>query len=258
MGAQHGHLLHYHAHSPVHALPSHLKVLALLSFVVIVVATPGQYYLAFAGYLGLLVVVAGCASVPWTYLLPRLVVEVPFIVFAVLLPFIATGPRVSVGPVTVSEAGLFAAWTLLAKGTLGVLAALLLAATTEPADLIAGLHRLRLPAPMVMILSFMVRYVEVVATEMRRMAVARRSRGFQERSVRSWPVLARGAGALFVRSYERGERVHLAMVSRGFDGVLPVSSGVYPSRRQVAQAASLPLAAAGVLAVFAVIGAGQQ
>jgi len=249
MGAQHGHLLHYHAHSPVHALPAHLKVLALLTFVVVVVATPGQYYLAFAGYLGLLAVAALCARVPWSYLLPRLVVEVPFLVFAVLLPFIATGPRVSLGPLTVSEAGLFAAWTLLAKGTLGVLAALLLAATTEPADLVAGLHRLRLPTPMVMILSFMIRYVEVIAAEMRRMAVARRSRGFQERSMRSWPVLARGAGALFVRSFERGERVHLAMLSRGFDGVLPVSSAASAGRVQVAQAASLPLAAAAVLAL---------
>ena len=29
------------------------------------------------------------------------------------------------------------------------------------------------------------------------------------------------AGVLFIRSYERGERVHLAMLSRGYDGHLP-------------------------------------
>jgi len=219
-----------------------------------VVATPGQYPLAFATYLALVGTAARFASVPWTYLLPRLVVEVPFLVFALLLPFIATGPRTSLGPLTVSEAGLFAAWTLLAKGTLGVLAALLLAATTEPASVVAGLHRLRLPSPMVMILSFMIRYVEVVATEMRRMAVARRSRGFHERSVRAWPVLAQSAGALFVRSYERGERVHLAMLSRGFDGSLPMGEQTPATRTQVMQAASLPLAAALALSVVAVIG----
>jgi len=247
VGAQHGHLLHYHAHSPVHSLPAHLKVLALLAFVVVVVATPGEYYLAFAAYLALVGAAARFASVPWGYLLPRLVIEVPFLVFALLLPFIATGPRIELGPLTVSEPGLFAAWTLLAKGTLGVLAALLLAATTEPASVVGGLHRLRLPTAMVLILSFMVRYVEVVATEMRRMTVARRSRGFAERSVRSWPVLARTAGALFIRSYERGERVHLAMLSRGFDGELSLETEQEAGRAQMAQAASLPLTAAVVL-----------
>ena len=47
-----------------------------------------------------------------------------------------------------------------------------------------------------------------------------RSRGFDPRSPRHWPALARTLGALFVRSYERGERVHLAMLSRGYDGTL--------------------------------------
>ena len=37
--------------------------------------------------------------------------------------------------------------------------------------------------------------------------------------MRHWGVLAKSAGALFIRSYERGERVHLAMVSRGYAGI---------------------------------------
>ena len=48
-----------------------------------------------------------------------------------------------------------------------------------------------------------------------RMRIALASRGFTARNPRHWPVVARSAGALFIRSYERGERVHLAMVSRG-------------------------------------------
>jgi cobalt/nickel transport system permease protein len=56
---------------------------------------------------------------------------------------------------------------------------------------------------------------------MARMKVARESRGFRARTVRAWPVLATTAGALFIRSYERGERVHLAMLSRGYDGSMP-------------------------------------
>jgi cobalt/nickel transport system permease protein len=56
---------------------------------------------------------------------------------------------------------------------------------------------------------------------MQRMKVARESRGFTARNPRHWPVLARSAGALFIRSYERGERVHLAMLSRGYTGRMP-------------------------------------
>lgn len=249
MGAPHGHLLHYHGHSPVHRLPAQLKVVALLAFVLVVVGTPGQRYAAFGGYLVLLLITVRFSRVPLTYILPRLLIEVPFLVFALLLPFLATGPRIEVGPLRVSEAGLLAAWTIGVKGTLGVLAALVLATTTEPRDLLAGLQRLHLPALMVQILTFMLRYLDVVLAEMRRMRIARESRGFTGRSIRSWPVLARSAGALFIRSYERGERVHLAMLSRGYAGRLPNLAGqgaVAPVH--VVQALALPGAALLVLA----------
>ncbi|MEO6510814.1 MAG: cobalt ECF transporter T component CbiQ, partial [Nocardioides sp.] len=156
-----------------------------------------------------------------TYLLKRMVVEVPFLVFAILLPFVETGPRTEVLGLTVSEPGLLGAFGLLATGTLGVLASLTLAATTEPQDLLMGLQRLRMPATIVQIMGFMVRYLEVVTDELRRMRIARESRGFQARDPRHWPVVAKSMGALFIRSFERGERVHLAMLSRGYTGKLP-------------------------------------
>jgi cobalt/nickel transport system permease protein len=221
MGAGHGHKLHYHGHSPVHRLEPHVKVLGLLAFVLLVVATPADWYPAFAGYLLVVAGVVVLSRVPPGYLLKRLVVEVPFVVFACLMPFIATGPRTEVLGLTVSESGLVAAGALLIKGTLGVLASLTLAATTEPRDLLLGLERLRVPNLLVQIMGFMIRYLDVVTDEMRRMRVARESRGFSARNVRHWPVLARSAGALFIRSYERGERVHLAMLSRGYAGTLP-------------------------------------
>lgn len=221
MGAGHGHKLHFHGHSAVHRAPAHLKVLALLAFVITVVATPRDWYAAFAVYLAALVVVIGVSRVPPTYVLKRTVVEIPFVLFAVLLPFVAQGPRTEVLGVTVSQHGLEAGIALLVKGTLGVLASLTLAATTEPQDLLAGLERLRLPNQLVQIMSFMVRYLDVVTGEMQRMRVAREARGFSARNPRHWPVLARSAGALFIRSYERGERVHLAMLSRGYTGRMP-------------------------------------
>lgn len=221
MGAEHGHRLHYHGHSWLHRAPAHRKVLALLVFVLVVVASPVGWWPLFVGYLGVLLATVVSSGVPVGYLLRRMVVEVPFVVFAVLMPFVSEGPRTELLGVSVSEAGLVAGASLLVKGSLGVLASLTLAATTEPRDLLAGLQRLRLPAQLVQIMGFMIRYLDVVTEEMRRMRIARESRGFRAGDPRHWPVLARSAGALFLRSYERGERVHLAMVSRGYDGTLP-------------------------------------
>ena len=221
MGAGHGHRLHYHGHSVVHRAPAHLKILALVGFMLVVVATPREWYPAFAGFLLVLLGVIAVSRVPFGYLGKRMVIEVPFLVFAALMPFVATGPRVEVLGLTVSEAGLLAAWGLVAKGSLGVLASLTLAATTEPADVLAGLQRLRMPTLIVEIMGFMIRYLDVVIADLGRMLTAMRSRGVDPRSPRHWPALARTLGALFVRSYERGERVHLAMLSRGYTGRLP-------------------------------------
>jgi cobalt/nickel transport system permease protein len=218
MGAGHGHRLFLHGHSPIHRAPAHLKVLALLGFMLVVVATPRQ---AYAVLVVEALVLLGVSRVPLGYLLPRMVVEVPFAVFAVLMPFIAHGPRTEVLGVSVSEPGLVAGIALLVKGSIGVLASLTLAATTEPQDLLRGLQRLRMPELVVQIMGFMIRYLDVVTAELGRMMTALRSRGCDPRSPRHWPVLARSLGALFIRSYERGERVHLAMLSRGYDGKLP-------------------------------------
>ena len=217
MGAGHGHKLHFHGHSPVHRAPAHLKILALVGFMLAVVATPREWYAAFAVPLVVLLVVIAVSRVPAGYLAKRMVVEVPFVVFAALMPFVATGPRVDVLGLSLSEAGLLGAWGLLVKGSLGVLASLTLAATTEPADVLRGLERLRMPSLIVQIMGFMIRYLDVVTGELGRMTTAMRSRGCDPRSPRHWPALARALGALFVRSYERGERVHLAMLSRGHD-----------------------------------------
>ena len=98
-------------------------------------------------------------------------------------------------------------------------------------------------------MGFMVRYLEVVTGEMARMKVARESRGFRARSVGSWPVLATTAGALFIRSYERGERVHLAMLSRGYTGQLPVTRPMTATGEQWRRAGILPAAALATLVV---------
>lgn len=221
MGAGHGHRLHHHGHSVVHRAPAHLKLAALVGLMLAVVATPREWYPVFAVHLTVLCGVVALSGVPAGYLARRMLIETPFVLFAVLVPFIAEGPRVDVLGLSVSEPGLWAAGGLLAKGTIGVLASLTLAATTEPQDVLAGLRRLRMPDLIVQIMGFMLRYLDVVTGELSRMTTAMRSRGCDPRSPRHWPVLARSLGALFIRSYERGERVHLAMLARGYDGTLP-------------------------------------
>jgi cobalt/nickel transport system permease protein len=221
MGAGHGHKLHYHGHSSIHRAPAHLKLVSLLGFMLLVVATPRDWHPVFAIYAVVLLAVVGVSRVPPAYLAKRMAIEIPFVVFALLVPFVAEGPHVQVLGLSLSEPGLVAAAGLLMKGTLGVLASLTLAATTEPEDVLRGLQRLRMPDLIVQIMGFMIRYLDVVTGEMGRMLTAMRSRGCNPRSPRHWPALARSLGALFIRSYERGERVHLAMLARGYTGTLP-------------------------------------
>ncbi len=239
--------------SPVHRLPAECKLLAAVAFVLIVVSTPRAWWPAYFAYAALLAAVALVATVPLRTVLRRTVVEVPFVVFALLLPFVAGGEKVEVLGLSLSRAGLAGGGTVLAKATLGVLTSILLVATTEQRALLAGLERLRLPARLVEIATFMLRYAEVIAGEMRRMRIARESRCFEARSVRSWRPLAQSAGALFVRCYERGERVHLAMLSRGYTGTMPqLHQRVVPARAWVT-AAALPVGAAAVLTTAATV-----
>ena len=128
----------------------------------------------------------------------------------------------------------------MVKGTLGVLAAVILSTTTTAREILRGLEKLKLPMIMVQIASFMLRYINVISDEMERMKVARESRGFIATGIKHWKVLATAAAALFIRSYERGERVHLAMLSRGFDGALPSLDSHSVTAREWFTALSIP------------------
>lgn len=231
------------ADSPVHRLPAQVKIVALLVFVLAVVSTPAERFGGFLLYAVLAVSVIRLAKLPGATVLRRLAVETPFIVFALLLPFVATGPKVDVLGLSLSESGVLGAWNLLAKGTLGVIAAIVLSASTSPRELLAGLERLRLPATLVAILSFMVRYLSVVSGDLQRMRIARESRAYAGGRAGHLKAVAAGAGALFVRSYERGERVHLAMLARGYTGTMPALSHGGATRSEWARGLALPAVA---------------
>ncbi|HVM26107.1 MAG TPA: cobalt ECF transporter T component CbiQ [Mycobacteriales bacterium] len=248
MGVGHGSGLHLPGTSLLHRLPPECKLLAVFAFVLLVVATPREQFWAFGVFALVLVAVARVGRVPLGLLARRLVIEVPFVLFAVLLPFVARGERVDVLGLSLSESGLLAAFNILAKATLGATATILLATTTDVRGLLRGLERLRLPRSFVAILSFMVRYADVVAGEMQRMRIARASRGYDPKHLLQARALAASAGALFLRAYERGERVYLAMVSRGWSGAMPVLDERRATGREWATALALPAAAALVSA----------
>ncbi len=243
-----GSRLHLPGDSPVHRAPAEVKIVCAVAAVSAVVATPREMfwpYLVFA--LGI-VTVWRVARLPPRWVAPRLLIEVPFVVLAVGLPFAAGDPRVTVAGLSLSNAGLWAAWGIVVKGTLGVAISVTVAATTGVRELPGALSRLRVPGMIVVIVALMLRYVDVIADEAARMRLARIARGDDPRTLRQIGATARGLGSLFLRSYERGERVHLAMVSRGFTGVVPAFGAEAATARQWALGCLPALAAVFVCA----------
>jgi cobalt/nickel transport system permease protein len=154
---------------------------------------------------------------------------------------------------TLSIEGLWGAWTILAKATLGVGASIVVSATSTVPDLIRGMGRLRVPRVITAIAGFMVRYLDIVAGEFSRRRVAMASRGYEPRWLWQTGPLAQSAGSLFIRSFERGERVHQAMVARGFNGRIPAYGDEKVTARQWLTGLTVP-GAAVVLALLAMTG----
>lgn len=252
MAAGHTHALYVDGGSPVHRLAPEVKIAASIAYTIIVVITPREEFWAFAGYAAVLAVVAGLARVHPGWLAKRASLEIPFVALAVVLPFTEHGQRVTWLGMSLSVDGLYGAWNIVVKGTLGVLASLLLAATTTMRDLIVGLDRLHCPQIITQIATFMLRYLDVLAGEARRMRVARLSRGYDPRFLWQVKAFAVGVGALFLRAFERGERVYLAMVSRGYTGRLPTPDATGAGALPWLAGATVP-AAAGLIALVTVL-----
>jgi cobalt/nickel transport system permease protein len=228
--------------------------MAVLTFIIVSAATPITNWQALIAYFAAIFIVSLVAKIPTPTLLKRSLIEIPFILFAILMPFFGTGERFEVGPLNLYRESLLAGAGIVAKGTLGVLSAVVLSTSTTARELLRGLEKLHLPKLMVQIAAFMLRYVNVISDEMERMKVARESRGFIATGPKDWKVIAIAASALFIRSYERGERVHLAMLSRGYTGVLPHDMSEGASLKIWLQGLALPLFALFILISTTVIG----
>jgi cobalt/nickel transport system permease protein len=197
------------------------KLLALVAIAVLVVGTPREWVIAIACYAAGVLALVVVARIPARTVFTRLAVEIPFVVFAALMPFLATGPRVEVLGMSLAVEGLWGAFALLSKATIVVLVAIVCTATSDPRRIVLALEGARIPRELTAIMGFMLRYLDVLSDERDRMRSARAARGFQARGVRSWRIIATGLGALLVRAHGRGERVHLAMLARGHDHAGP-------------------------------------
>ena len=248
MSGPHSHALYVHGHTWLHGLAPQAKLAAQFLFVVAVVATPREAVWAFGVYALIVVGLVVAARLPAAFVAKRLLFEVPFILFAVLLPFVGRGERVDVLGLSLSAEGLWGAWNIVAKATLGLAVSIVVAATTTMPEFLRGFERLHLPRAFTSTLSFMIRYTDVIADEMRRMKVARESRGYDPRWLWQAKAIGSATGALFIRSYERGERVYLSMLSRGYAGSIPRVDETPATAGTWAAALALPAFAAAVAA----------
>lgn len=105
---------------------------------------------------------------------------------------------------------------LVLKSVLSVWILFLLTQTTSMIELTRGLRRLHFPAIWVEVFAFLVRYASVLSLEWRRMHLAREARTFQLGRSARFKLLAQSLGCLFIRAYERAERIHHAMLARGY------------------------------------------
>ena len=120
------------------------------------------------------------------------------------------------------------------KATIGTTAAVLLGSTTPFPDLLRGLVALRVPRLPTLIAAVTYRYLWVVADDVRRMRIALSARAYRPRTLLRCGTIGRLVAALFLRTHARGERVHLAMLARGYDGTMPAAAPLRLGRADAA------------------------
>ncbi|MFH1140242.1 MAG: cobalt ECF transporter T component CbiQ [Chloroflexota bacterium] len=215
--------------SPLHRLEAKVKVLLTVAFILAVTSLPVGAWPFLAAFAALALAGLFLSRLPPHRVLARSMLALPFVLVAVPTLFTRPGPALFTIPllswqVTATREGLSFVLTVLAKSWVSVLAATLLVSTTRFTDLLEALRGLRIPKVMVAILSFMYRYLFVLIDEAMRMARAREARsarlGPRPGGSAIWRgrVLGGMVGSLFIRTYERSERIYMAMLARGYDG----------------------------------------
>lgn len=244
--AQHQHRHTYafevysYADSSLHRLDARTKTLGLFGLIVAMVLTPISESWRFGLFLALIVGLYIVARVPFSFGLKRSAVVIPFVAFAgALLVFMPDKPHppfynFGFSRVAVLHGGLYIFFNALIKSWLSTLTAVLLYSTTPFPSFIKGLESLRVPKIITMLLSFLYRFMWVLTDEIKRMIRARDARAFGGSRLWHLQVVGQMVGSLFIRSYERAERVYAAMAARGYDGTIKTMDSPVLSWRDAA------------------------
>lgn len=232
--------------SPVHRLDARVKLVLTLAFIFCASLLPVGSWFALVALTTLVWAAILASGVGLGRILRRALLALPFVAVAVTIIFTAPGQPVfriplGFGPdalaLTATDAGLLRFTTIVWKSWISVQAALLLTATTHFLSVLQALRALRLPKIMVAILSFMYRYLFILVDEAQRLLRARSCRSAGNHAGRSggslwWRAKVTGqlVGTLFLRSFERSERIYVAMLARGYTGELR-SMGAAPLPR---------------------------
>jgi len=222
----------YHAGtSPWHGLDARVKLIITLAYVLTVSLMPVGSWPAYVLLLAFAVSVSVASELGVLVVLKRASVALPFVLAA--LPLLVTTPgnivlSIPVGRwlIPLTSAGIGRFLSIALKSWLSVQMAVLLTATTPLPDLLLAMRGLHLPGLLVATVGLMWRYLFVLVDEAVRMTRAReaRSAGGEGRRGSSiiWRARVTGsmAGSIFLRGYERSERIYTAMLSRGYDGTI--------------------------------------
>ncbi len=217
--------------SLAHRLDPRTKLALTFLFLLTVALIPDRAWLSFGLLEAWLLAIIGISRVGFRAVQRRSALALPFLLPALTLLLVRSGdgggrvlhlPGI---PWPVYEAGLWRFLSIVARSYLSIQAAVLLSTTTPFPDLLWAMRALKAPRLLVAISGFLYRYLFVLADEARRMLQAREARSGALEGHRSggsviWRAKVTGAmaGTLFLRAYERSERIWTAMVARGYDG----------------------------------------
>ena len=151
----------------------------------------------------------------------RLAVVNGFIlVIWLILPLTYSGePVLNIGPLTITRPGIILSAQITLKSNAILLAVITLISSMSLVTLGHALSRLRIPEKIVFLFLMTVRYIFVIESEYLRLVKALKIRGFRPcTNIHTYKTYAYLLGILFVRASARAQRVHQAMMCRGFKG----------------------------------------
>jgi cobalt/nickel transport system permease protein len=203
------------------------KLVCSLLSVLAIAFTPNGHWGTWLVYGVALMGLLGISQVSLSMLVKRIAVESAFISTVLLGTLFRGGGKVlwAWGSLQITTVGLMILGSVSLKAFLSLFILNILTLSTSIPTLLHGLIVLRTPPLLVAILASMYRYIYVLVDEFAAMRRAATSRNFSSRNQwhgqRAWhrQVLGNMIGMLFIRTYDRGDRIYQAMLARGYQGV---------------------------------------